>query len=217
MSIIEIEFENFYTVLLRINWIAIIVGLILVCLLPILWKHINKHLNKKSINVSQLDLGIGNSTIKLTYNRKDQEVAYKLWVELSTRKIGIPFDEENDVIVEVYNSWYEFFKIARETIKEIPAERIPYSSELINLTEQVLNEGLRPHLTKWQAKFRFWYNKELEKNHISPQEIQKNYPEIKQLVDDLKKTNIHMINYKNLMKDIAFKNPDMKICNKIKE
>lgn len=218
MSIIEFEFENFYTVLLRINWIAIIVGLILVCLLPILWKYINKHLNKKSINVSQLDLGIGNSTIKLTYNRKDQEVAYKLWVELSTRKIGIPFDEENDVIVEVYNSWYEFFKIARETIKEIPAERIPYSSELINLTEQVLNEGLRPHLTKWQAKFRFWYNNELEiSNGVSPQEIQKNYPEIKQLVDDLKQTNIHMINYKNLMKDIAFKNPDMKICNKIKE
>lgn len=218
MDIIEFEFENFYTVLLRINWIAIIVGLILVCLLPMLWKYINKHLNKKSINVSQLDLGIGNSTIKLTYNRKDQEVAYKLWVELSTRKIGIPFDEENDVIVEVYNSWYEFFKIARETIKEIPAERIPYSSELINLTELVLNEGLRPHLTKWQAKFRFWYNKELEiSNGVSPQEIQKNYPEIKQLVDDLKQTNIHMINYKNLMKDIAFKNPDIKICNKIKE
>ena len=206
MNIIEFEFENFYTVLLRINWIAIIVGLILVCLLPILWKYINKHLNKKSINVSQLDLGIGNSTIKLTYNKKDQEVAYKLWVELSTRKIGIPFDEENDVIVEVYNSWYEFFKIARETIKEIPAERIPYSSELINLTEQVLNEGLRPHLTKWQAKFRFWYNNELEiSNGVSPQEIQKNYPEIKQLVDDLKQTNIHMINYKDLMKNIAFK------------
>lgn len=104
-------------------------------------------------------MGIGDSSVKLTYNKKDQAIAYKLWVELSTRKIGLMFDKEYDVITEVYNSWYEFFKIARELLKDIPASRLPYSNDLIVLTEKVLNKGLRPHLTTWQAKYRKWYEK----------------------------------------------------------
>ena len=39
-------------------------------------------------------------------------------MELSTRKIAIPFDIENDVIDEVYDSWYNFFSTARELLKE---------------------------------------------------------------------------------------------------
>ena len=149
-----------------------------------------------------------NSSVKLKYNRKDQEVAYKLWVELSTRKIGLPFDQENDVITEVYNSWYDFFKIARELLKDIPASRLPYSNDLIKLTERVLNVGLRPHLTKWQAKYRKWYNNEfIKKNNKkseTPQEIQKRYPEYSVLVEDLVLTNKRMIEYKDLMGKIAF-------------
>lgn len=206
MKIIDFEFEDCFTVLLKMNWLAIILCLILASLIPVILKHINYSVNKKSMEIKGFDLGIGNSSIKLSYNKKDQEVAYKLWVELSTRKIGLPFDEENDVIVQVYDSWYEFFKIARETLKEIPAERIPYSNDLINLTEQVLNKGLRPHLTKWQAKFRIWYENEAKKtNDMSPQEIQKKYSEIKLLIDDLKNTNKHMIEYKELMWKIALK------------
>lgn len=206
MNIIELEFEDFFTILLRINWLVFVISLILASFVPIAFKHINNSLNKKSMEIKDFDLGIGNSTIKLSYNKKDQEVAYKLWVELSTRKIGIPFDEEHDIIVQVYDSWYEFFKIAREILKEIPAERIPYSNELINLSEQVLNEGLRPHLTKWQAKFRMWYEKEVvTSQNLSPQEIQMKYPKIEHLISDLKNTNKHMIEYKKLMGEIAFK------------
>lgn len=206
MNIIELELEDCFTVLLRINWLALVISLILASFVPIVFKRINNSLNKKSMEIKDFDLGIGNSKIKLSYNKKDQEVAYKLWVELSTRKIGIPFDEEHDVIVQVYDSWYEFFKIAREILKEIPSERIPYSNELINLSEQVLNEGLRPHLTKWQAKFRMWYEKEVyTSQNLSPQEIQMKYPEIDLLISDLKSTNKHMIEYKKLMGEIAFK------------
>ncbi len=206
MNIIELELEDCFTVLLRINWLALVISLILASFVPIVFKRINNSLNKKSMEIKDFDLGIGNSKIKLSYNKKDQEVAYKLWVELSTRKIGIPFDEEHDVIVQVYDSWYEFFKIAREILKEIPAERIPYSNELINLSEQVLNEGLRPHLTKWQAEFRMWYEKEVKTSqNLSPQEIQIKYPKIDLLITDLKNTNKHMIEYKKLMGKIAFK------------
>ena len=103
-----------------------------------LWNKCIKYAVNKSLMVDEVLLGIGNSQVKLKYNKKDQEIAYKLWVELSTRKIGLDFDSENDVIFEVYDSWYDFFTTARELMEEIPAEILKYSSELIELTEAVL-------------------------------------------------------------------------------
>lgn len=76
---------------------------------------------------------------------------------------------------------------------------------MIILTERVLNEGLRPHLTKWQAKFRHWYNEEIKKqNNKTPQEVQQGYKDYALVIEDIKKTNEILINYNNLMKKIAF-------------
>ena len=100
---------------------------------------------------------------------------------------------------------YRITKIARELLKDIPASRLPYSNDLIELTEKVLNKGLRPHLTTWQAKYRKWYEKEqLNYTEDTPQELQRKYPHYDELVDDLIKTNMRMIEYKNLMKKTAF-------------
>lgn len=62
--------------------------------------------------------------VKIAPNYQDMQIAYKLWIELSTRKIGLKIDLNNDVIIEIYNSWFEFFKITRELIKEIPISKI---------------------------------------------------------------------------------------------
>ena len=67
----------------------------------------------------------------------------------------------------------------------------------------VLNDGLRPHLTKWQARYRKWEKQASEKEG-TPQDIQKSYPEYVELIEDLRKTNQKMINYKELMYKIAF-------------
>lgn len=196
------EFENWYTLILRLNWLAIILPLIIVC---IVYHALKKGLSKQSITIDELTLGIGDSKIKLKYDKRDQEIAYKLWVELSTRKIGLLFDRENDVITEVYDSWYEFFRIARELLKEIPARRLRFSNDLIDLTDKVLNKGLRPHLTTWQAKYRKWYRNASDSNKDdTPQSIQKTYQYYDELIEDLIKTNERMIEYKELMRKIAF-------------
>ena len=203
MNIIDVSFNGFSTINFSINWIAIVVLVLLVA--GVSWgiKKVLPLIGMRSISVDQASIGIGNSSITLKLNKKDQEIAYKLWVELSTRKIGLPYDEENDVITEVYDSWYSFFKIARDLLKDIPAERLAYSGELVELTQKVLNDGLRPHLTRWQAKYRKW-DKQASENEGTPQDIQKWYPEYAELIDDLKKTNQKMINYKDLMYKIAF-------------
>lgn len=205
MDIFSFEFENWHSILLRVNWIAIIILIALIVVVSLIIKKLIPILNKKSIIIDEVELGIGNSKVAIKFEQKDREIAYKLWIEMSTRKITIPFDEQNDVIIEVYNSWYNFFNIARELIKTIPADRIQHSKELIILTERVLNEGLRPHLTKWQAKFRHWYNEEIKKqNNKTPQKVQQGYKDYALVIEDIKKTNEILINYNNLMKKIAF-------------
>ena len=203
MDIFDFEFENWYTFCMRFNWVALIVAIIIIAAIVYVIRKVSKHLGYHSVDVDEISLGIGDSNIKLKYNKKDQEIAYKLWVELNTRKIGLVFDPKYDVIDEVYNSWYAFFTIARELLKEIPATKLPYSTELITLTTKVLNDGLRPHLTTWQAKYRKWYGLQKEDTR-SPQEIQKDFSGYDALVSDLLQTNNRMIEYKKLMYRIAF-------------
>ena len=203
MNIFEIGFEDLKLVL-KINVIAALVLIILVVIVYIILNKTGKNLFNSSIDIDEVCLGIGkNNHAKLKYNHKDREIAYKLWVEISTRKIGLPFDEENDVIVEVYNSWYEFFKIARELMKEIPYRNNQKFTQLTELTERVLNDGLRPHLTTWQARFRKWYKKASEKDDRDPQDVQKDFPEYKRLIKDIKETNQKMVAYKNYLLLIA--------------
>ena len=207
MNIMDIKLEGCSTFILKFNWFAVVIILILILVISFFIRQSVNFANRKSVTVEEVCLGIGKSSVKLSYNKKDQEIAYKIWVELSTRKIGLRFDQENDVIKEVYDSWYKFFGITRELLEDSPATRITYAGDLIKLTERVLNIGLRPHLTKWQAKYRRWYEKELKRDREgTPQDIQKRYSEYDILVKELIETNEKMIEYKKLMKKIAFGN-----------
>jgi hypothetical protein len=163
----------------------------------------------KTYEINEAEIGIGNQKVIIKPNYQDMQIAYKLWVEISTRKIGLKIDLDNDVIAEIYNSWYEFFKLTRELIKDIPVSKIrkdESTKELVRIAIEVLNEGMRPHLTKWQARYRKWYNEEIEKNEnnsLSPQEIQKKYPEYENLVKEIIEINQKLIKYKNKLKQIA--------------
>lgn len=207
MEVLNFKFSNWYTLNLHFNWAFVVGVIILGFIVSWLWKNFIDFSIKKSVVVDEITLGIGSSSMTLKYNRKDREIAYKLWVELSTRKIGLEFEPEYDVISEVYDSWYTFFGIARDLMKDIPCEKLDSSSDLIELTGNVLNVGLRPHLTKWQAKFRRWYeiNKDTEEyKNKTPQEIQRLYPLYSELEENLIQTNNHMIEYKKLLERIAF-------------
>ena len=206
MNIIDISFDSVCYITIQLNWLAILVLCVVVIGINYLIKKVITVSRKYSISVQELPLGIGCSSIPVHYDISDRALAYKLWVELNTRKIGLEFDQENDVIVEVYNSWYEYFRVARELIKDLPIEKIECASELIELATKVLNNGLRPHLTKWLARYRKWYESSVKESDakLSPQDIQKQYPYYDELLSDLIETNKRMIAYKELMYQIAF-------------
>lgn len=202
INIFEIGFKDLNLVI-KLDVIAALILIVLVLAVVFIIKKTRNYLFNSSIDIDELCLGIGDSHVKLRYNHKDKEIAYKLWVEISTRKSGIPFDEENDVIIEVYNSWYEFFKIARELMKEIPYRNNQKNIQLTELTARVLNDGLRPHLTTWQARFRKWYKNASENDDRDPQDIQRDFPEYEALIEDIKETNQKMVVYKNYLLQIA--------------
>lgn len=156
--------------------------------------------------IDSAELGFGDQKISFKPNDTDRQIAYSIWVELSTRKIGLPIDIEDDVIAEVYNSWYSFFGVTRELIKDIPVSKVRGDStgKIIYLSIEVLNEGLRPHLTKWQARFRHWYDAQLEKkDDVSPQDLQKKFPEYDALCADLLTVNNRLIKYRMKMIELV--------------
>ena len=112
----------------------------------------------KDFEIDQAEIGTGTGKLRLKPNMTDRQVAYAIWVELSTRKIGLPVDFDHDVIVDIYDSWYDFFTVTRDLVKSIPVNKVRQKStqSIVELSIEVLNEGLRPHLTKWQARFRWW-------------------------------------------------------------
>ena len=100
-----------------------------------------------------------------------------------------------------------FFNVIRENIKNIPGYKLDTSNVLIETLTNILNLSLRKHLTKWQAKFRRWYEFEIKKpenDSFSPQEIQQKFPEYKDLISDLNETIQQMIVLKKELYVIAF-------------
>ena len=156
--------------------------------------------------IDAAEVGIGDFKISFKPNDTDRQIAYSIWVELSTRKIGLPIDLENDVISEVYDSWYNFFGVTRELVKTIPVSKVRQDStgKIVMLSIEVLNEGLRPHLTKWQARYRRWYEHQIQ-NHFekSPQEIQKDFPEYEALCSELLSVSNRLIKYREKMNELA--------------
>jgi len=209
MEIFKIYFDEKWNLNFSLHWIIYCIAIVLI-LFWVFKLLKTKWMLRKNIEFDSAVIGIQGQKIKIKPNYTNIDISYKVWVELNTRKIGIPIDFENDVITEVYNSWYQFFGITRDLIKDLPATKIRLDSdskELIEMSMKILNEGLRPHLTEWQAKYRRWYNTAIElseNKNKSPQQIQKDFPQYDLLKEDMLRINRNLIIYKGVIYKLAF-------------
>lgn len=202
-----------YTLILSASVWLLVFGVTFGILL-IVWRVYAGGFTFKNFEIDQADIGIGDQKFTFKPNMTDKQVAYAIWVELSTRKIGLPIDFEHDVISEVYDSWHGFFTVTRDLVKGIPAQKVRRDStqKIIRLSIEVLNEGLRPHLTRWQARFRHWYERELRKYDASdgeevldPQLIQERFPKFDELKTDMERVNQSLIKYRQQMYRLVLK------------
>jgi hypothetical protein len=212
LDLIKIAYEgDDPSITITWNWIFLICAITLV-LLPILFRiiYVKKIKGKYFINKVKIKVKLGNVEFEeeIQKNYQNLYIANRIYIELATRKAAIPFDEEHDVIKEVYDSWFVLFKTIRNEIKTLPGEFLKNhksSEKLIELTTEILNSGLRPHLTVYQAKFRKWYEEQLEESSNigrSPQEIQKEFGDYDNLIADLKEVNNLLQLYKIELKKL---------------
>lgn len=183
--------------------------------LVLIWLWFRGRIGLGSFELDSAGIGIGDTTVSFKPNRTDRQIAYAIWDELSTRKIGLAIDPEHDVISEVYDSWYSFFGVTRDLIKEVPAHKLKNKGTraIVRASVQVLNEGLRPHLTQWQARYRRWYEATLKDDDIrDPQSVQQAFPKYDHLVKDLLEINAKLIEYRKAMYELATGDPESLIA-----
>lgn len=195
------------------SWVAPIA--LLLALAVLIWMWVRGGIGISSFELDSYAMGIGDTTASFKPNRTDRQIAYAIWVELSTRKVGLAIDPEHDVIAEVYDSWYEFFGVTRGLIKDVPAHKLKSKStrSIVRASVQVLNEGLRPHLTQWQARYRRWYEKALKDDDLrEPQLVQQDFPKYDELVEDLLEINAKLIEYRRAMYELATGDPESVIA-----
>ncbi|MCB0536803.1 MAG: hypothetical protein KDE33_04670 [Bacteroidetes bacterium] len=204
MDLFKLYFDENFNLIVQISiWLVVFVIVILLVYFLVI-KKIYRY------NLVKLDIKLGNvGSAEFRPNKTDLQIAHKIWTELITRKAAIPIDKENDIIEEIYDSWYALFQKVREFISEIPAELIrknKSTKEIVRIATQTLNEGLRPHLTMWQARFRTWSSSKKDlMMDMTPQEFQKDYPQYKDLIDDLMKVNAQLMQYAQELKKIIDK------------
>lgn len=197
-----------WSIVIQLNWPALLMGGLAVAMIVWLWRYaILRRLGDFDFDESVF--GVGSASFKFKPNVVDRQIAYQIWVELSTRKIGLDIDLKNDVVVELYDSWYAFFGVVRELIKAIPIGKAQSEStqRITDLSINVLNMGLRPHLTEWQARFRVWYDHELadsSNRKLDPQTLQRKFPEFGKLEESLIEVNKRLIAYRSAMKRLAY-------------
>jgi hypothetical protein len=151
-----------------------------------------KRRNLRAISVS-LPFNLGKIDYELS--SMDRVLAWKMYVQLMTRKAALLFDEENDVIVDVYASLYDIFPIARELLAAMPLSEIERSQGVSDLIVRVLNDAIRPHVTKWQGRYRSWWEIQIadkSRKGVDPQVLQRGYPQYEELVADLRRTNTEL-------------------------
>lgn len=211
INIIDFKFNlEEWTFSLIVNLWLLLLGIAFYLLIRYIVRHF-RNIGKvhQEIIPIKLKYKMGGSEIEYSINRNFQniEIAHRIYIELITRKAAIPIDE-NDVIVEVYNSWYTLFQTTRDELKKLSGEMLldnQVSKDLIKLLSDILNIGLRPHLTKHQAKFRKWYNNAItleENKDKTPQQIQAEYGDYSNLFESMKAVNQLLIEHSKKLDEI---------------
>lgn len=109
------------------------------------------HLSEVTLTVPQL------SELRFVVTRDSKRVAWKLFVETTTRVSTQPLDEGSGRLREAMTSLYGLFEVVRETLKQtLPSVAKGDVPTVEQLAITMLNLELRPFLARWHPALRTW-------------------------------------------------------------
>lgn len=152
------------------------------------WKRWRKRWRPVTFRVALLGL-----ECEIAATSETAQIAHEAYVEMITRKAALPFDEKHDALSEVYDSWYDLFVELRGLARNISAQEVRDERgvcDLLDVLTRVLNDALRPHLTRWQGPYRTWLEHARNSGALEPESaLQRQFPDYEELVGNLKLTN----------------------------
>ena len=100
-----------------------------------------------------------------------------------------------------YSDTFKAEAIAK--IKENNGNISQTTKELVLISVHILNKELRPHLTRWQARYRRWWDSVVDDaahKDVPPQQLQQMYPHHEELIAEMKAVNAKLVIYANHLK-----------------
>jgi hypothetical protein len=111
------------------------------------------------------------SELTFVVNNESRNVAWKLFVETVTRVSTQPLDHDEGLTREALTSLYGLFATTRDTLKSSrPSVPAPGGQTVEHLAITMLNQELRPFLSKWHPQLR-------EFEQTQPDALESEWPE----------------------------------------
>ncbi|MEM8636631.1 MAG: hypothetical protein AAGF33_16815 [Pseudomonadota bacterium] len=166
----------------------------------------------ENINVN-LPFGLGGATISI--GEAERVAAWRLYVEFSTRITTQPLNKNSGSVREALSSLYALFEITREELKLAGPEIGQSPTDLGPLAIKILNEGLRPFLTKWHTAYSDHEGAEGARlmqemgSKMPPLDLvdQNTWPKLNAFYNSLEATRLSLLEYVDLLALIAGAHP----------
>jgi len=152
----------------------------------------------KKVSVS-LPFGIGSAEWEA--DPTERNAAWSLYVELVTRIAVQSLEVDQGTVREAMNSLYSLFSSTREILKQAGPQVGASKDSVGGISIAVLNNGLRPFLSKWHPLLQAWEAK--CPNNLSSKEHEKNWSEEPNLRQELELLRSNLERYSAALAVIA--------------
>lgn len=152
----------------------------------------------KKVSVS-LPFGIG--AAEWEADSTERRAAWSLYVELVTRIAVQPLEADQGLLREALTSLHKLFGTTREILREAGPDVGASRQSVGGIAIAVLNNGLRPFLTKWHPLLQAWEAR--RPDQISLQEHEQNWSNESELRGELESLRENLKQYANALATIA--------------
>lgn len=111
-------------------------------------------MRKDQVKASKLVIGLpfNLGSIEFEPDEVEQQAAWELYVELSTRISTQPIESDEGLIREALKSLHGIFSVTRDILKKAGPSVASGQNSFGVIAIKVLNEGIRPFLNEWHPK-----------------------------------------------------------------
>jgi len=152
----------------------------------------------KQVTVS-LPFGIGSASWES--DPTERKAAWELYIELVTRIAVQPLTTQEGLIREASNSLYSLFGSTREILRKAGPDVGASRESVGGIAIAVLNNGLRPFLSKWHPLLQEW--EVMKPSGVSAVAHEKAWSDEQQLRQELERLRKDLEKYADALAEIA--------------